>query len=418
MERFNRSVYGKVIKSLNVKRLVFIIGPRRVGKTTLMKIIFDGFDVKKSFFIDVETLSEFSMFENYRKFIRYLGVNGIAPEDKTLIGIDEAQHIRNINSILKSVIDHNRNWHILCSGSSSLGILKNVRESLAGRKRVIHLSSLYFNEYLNFSKEQKLIEKLREVKSQKEWNWIKDDVISVWEEYLIYGGMPEVTLNNDIDEKKNELNDISRSYILLDIYDYLRGKVEIMRYNKLIQLIANNSGRLLNISNLAQNSGMKRDKVEEIIFLLESSDIIKQLPPFFTNKNKEITKAKKIIFYDTGIRNAIINDFRSLNLRTDNHQLLEIAIANNLRNCDIFYYRTKHQTEIDFIIKRDKELIPIEVKGGNTKSIPRAIKFFIKKYKIKEGYVLTKDIWKRENFENRIVHFIPAPLFAFSLPWE
>jgi len=418
MERFNRLVYEEATKGLKLKRLIFIIGPRRVGKTTLMKAILDEFDIKKSFFIDVETLSEFSMFENYKKFIGYLRVHGITPEDKTLIGVDEVQHIRNINSILKSTIDHNRNWHIICSGSSSLGILKNVRESLAGRKRVMHLSPLCFNEYLNFSRRQELIEKLREVKNQKEWNWIKDDVISAWEEYLIYGGMPEVTLNNDIDEKQNELNDISRSYILMDIYDYLRGKTEIIRYNKLIQLIANNSGRLLNISNFAKNSGIKREKIEEIIFLLESSDIIKQPPPFFTNKNKEITKAKKIIFYDTGIRNAVIKDFRSLNLRTDKGQLLEIAIANNLRNCDIFYYRTKHQTEIDFIIKKDKELIPLEVKCGNIKSSPQAIRFFIERYQVKESYVLTKDIWKKENFGNSIVHFLPAPLFAFRLPWE
>lgn len=418
MERFSRLIVKKIIKGLKSKRLVFIIGPRRVGKTTLMKIIFDIFNYDKTFFIDVETLSEFSMFESYKNFTRYLELNGVKEEDSALIGIDEVQHIDGINTILKSLVDHRKNWQVICSGSSSLGILKNVKESLAGRKRVFDLSPLYLGEFLNFLKKDELIQKIRNVKNQKEWEWIKEDVLILWEEYLMYGGMPEVVLTDDAEEKVNELNDISSSYIKMDIYDYLRGEVEIMRYNKLIKLLANNSGRLLNISKLSRASGVKRDKVEETLFLLDSSHIIKKIPPFFTNKNKEITKARKIIFFDTGIRNALIEDFRNMSIRQDRGRLWEIAVANNLRDCKVHYYRTKHQTEIDFIVKRNERIIPIEVKSGDTKAVPGGLRYFMDRYDIKIGYVITGGIWKTVEDKGRKIHFIPAPLFALLNPWE
>lgn len=418
MERFDRFICEKVVKGLKTKRLVFIIGPRRVGKTTLMKIVFDKFKFDKSFFVDIETLSEFSMFENYKNFIRYLEINGIKSEDFALIGLDEVQHVKGINAILKSLVDHRENWHIICSGSSSLGILKNVKESLAGRKRIFNLSPLYFREFLNFLHKDTLIQKIENTKNQKEWDWVKEDILALWEFYLLYGGMPEVVLTEETREKIDELNDISRSYITMDIYDYLKGKVEITRYNKLMKLIANNSGSLINISSLSKKSGIKRSKVEDALFLLESSQIIKKLPPFFTNKNKEITKAEKIIFFDTGIRNALIEDFRGLDLRQDKGKLWEIAVARNLRDCKVYYYRTKHQTEIDFIVKKDKEIIPVEIKSGNAKNTPRALKYFMDRYNIKEGYVINKGIWKTEANKKHKIHFIPAPLFSFSLPWE
>jgi len=418
MEHFNRFICEKVIKGLKTKRLVFIIGPRRVGKTTLMKIVFDKFKFDKSFFVDIETLSEFSMFENYRNFIRYLEINGIKSENVTLIGLDEVQHIKGINGILKSLVDHRKNWYIICSGSSSLGILKNVNESLAGRKRIFDLSPLYFREFLNFLRKNDLIKKVENIKNQKEWNWIKEDILALWELYLVYGGMPEVVLTEKTKEKIDELNDISRSYITMDIYNYLKGEVEITRYNKLIKLIANNSGALVNISELSKMSGIKRSKVENTLFLLDSSHIIKRLPPFFTNKNKEITKAEKIIFFDTGIRNALIEDFREVNLRQDKGRLWKIAVARNLRSCKVYYYRTKHQTEIDFVIEGDRGIVPLEIKSGNTKNVPRALKYFMERYDIKEGYVINKGIWKTEANKKYKIHFIPAPLFSFSLPWE
>lgn len=198
----------------------------------------------------------------------------------------------------------------------------------------------------------------------------------------------------------------------MDVYLYLRGEVEILRYNKLIQLIANNSSKLMNISSLSRKSGIKRNKVEESIFLLDAAEIIKLIPPFFTNKNKEIAKAEKVIFYDTGIRNSLINDFRNLDIRPDKGLLLEIAVSNNTRGWDILYYRTKHQTEIDFILRKNGELMPVEVKSGNPKVPPRALISFMDRYNVRTSILITKDDWKIEKFNKHTVHFIPAPLFA------
>jgi len=418
MEQYKRKIMDEVIGDLRKKRLVFIVGPRRVGKTTLMKMVMDSFKVEKRLYIDVETLAEYSMFENYGSFVRYMEVNGFKKNDKVLIGIDEAQHLSEINAILKSVVDHHRNWYLLCSGSSSLGILKNVKESLAGRKRVLNLRPLFFEEFLRFTEKVELLEKVKNVKDQREWNWIKDEVLSNWDEYILYGGMPEVALQGDREEKIKELNDISQSYIKMDVYSYLRGKIEIMRYNRLIQLIANNSSKLMNISSLSRKSGIKRNKVEESIFLLDSADIIKLLPPFFTNKNKEITKGKKIIFYDTGIRNSIIRDFRDLNIRPDKGFMLEIAVANNIRGWDILYYRTKHQTEIDFVLSKEEKLMPVEVKSGNPEVPPRALRSFMNRYCRKKGFVVTRDTWKKDETNGQIIYFVPAPIFAINLPIE
>ena len=194
---------------------------------------------------------------------------------------------------------------------------------------------------------------------------IQNQFIDLLEEFLRFGGMPEIVKTNDEEIKKQLLKEYVNTYINKDIRYFW--KVEsIGKYNDLLTLLASQIGGLLNYSEISNTLGLNRKTTFQMIELLTEFNLIHLLYPFYTNIRAQISKMKKVYFFDTGIRNQIIHNFNYLKTRGDAGALFENYIFNELKtNKDIhelFYFRTKNKTEIDFILRVEEKIILAEAK--------------------------------------------------------
>jgi len=185
-------------------------------------------------------------------------------------------------------------------------------------------------------------------------------------DYIVYGGLPKVALTHDVKEKIALLQDIYITYLLRDVKAYIRNE-DTVGFNKLLRLLATQIGSEINVNELSVTAGLPYKKCEEYLYLLEQMYILKRLEPILTNRRKEITKMRKVYFYDTGVRNIIYNSFNELDFRLDKGALFENYILLQLLvympiTARLNFYRTRDKLEIDFIVSQGDTILPVEVK--------------------------------------------------------
>ena len=415
-----RKFLSKIVNELKSREVVFLLGTRQVGKTTLSKLIAKASNFEYIYFFDFEDKEYRELFNevSVKKLEQIFKLEQIDIHQKNLIIFDEIQLLTDPSNMLKLIHDHFENLKIIATGSSSLQIKEKFSDSLAGRKRVYKIEPLDFDEFLLFKKEEKLL-RLRKMFQEEDNKLSLTSIIQsqsqrfleLFEEYLIYGGYPEVVLTNGRDEKIEKLNSIASSYIQKDIKD-LANIENIDGYNKLIQYLSINIGNMINFSTISIAIGLSMPTVKKYINLLQETFIIDKLPPFFKNKNKEISKNGKIFFADIGVRNLQIKNFNSLSYRTDVGELYENYVFNALKSSDIlsqlYMYRTQSKTEIDFIEIKELVASLYEVKSGSNRKIPKAIVEFEKRYENEflkiNKFVINRDILALKQG----VLFIPA----------
>jgi predicted AAA+ superfamily ATPase len=278
--------------------------------------------------------------------------------------------------MLKLLTDEFKNLQIICTGSSSLEINQKVDESLAGRVRIIPVYILTFEEYLNFTNSD-LYALYNKYESDTKDEVVHSEIKSRYDDYLLYGGLPRIALENRNEEKINLLNDIYQTYLIKDVRNIIETK-NIVGFNKLLKLLSSQISSLISINELSVSSGLKYHLVNEFIYLLEQMYILKPLSPYSTNKRNVISKQNKIYFYDTGIRNIVISDFNSMIVRNDNGSIFENSVFNELNIykdvlSSVYFYRKTNKTEIDFLIEKNNIINAVEVKYKNYKhpSVPR-----------------------------------------------
>jgi len=415
-----RKFLSKIISELGSRELVFLLGTRQVGKTTLSKLIAQESDFRNIYFFDFEDKEYRELFNtvSIKKLEQIFKLEAIDIEQKNLIIFDEIQLLDDPSNMLKLIYDHFPTVKIIATGSSSLEIKAKFSDSLAGRKRVYKIEPLDFDEFLLFKKEEKLLRLRKMFKEEKE----KLSMISIMksqtprflellEEYLIYGGYPEVVLLGSREEKIVKLDSIASSYIQKDIKD-LANIENIDGYNKLIKYLSINIGNMINLSSISTAIGLSLPTVKKYINLLQETFIIDELKPFFRNKNKEISKNGKIFFKDIGVRNLQIKNFNTLSYRTDVGELYENYVFNQLDSQEIlsslYMYRTQSKTEIDFVKIKESIASLYEVKSGSNHKIPKAIIEFEKRYSDEflkiDKFVINRDIL---DFKQG-VFFVPA----------
>jgi predicted AAA+ superfamily ATPase len=277
-------------------------------------------------------------------------------DDYKIIFIDEGQKIDTIDQTLKILVDHYKeSKQIIVTGSSSLHLLDRTAESLTGRKFVFQLHPL----------------SLEEIYPDKDMLNIKREV----EQHLIYGMYPEVVNNITFDRKADFLKEIVSSYLYKDILEFQQIKNSSFISNLLIQL-ALQVGSEVSYNELSKNLGLSRTTVENYIDILEKNFIIFRLPPYGKNKRREITKLKKIYFYDIGVRNALINNFNPLTDRNDVGALWEnFIIAERIKYqsyhkiySNNYFWRSYDGAEVDFVEERDGKLYGFEIKWKDQNS--------------------------------------------------
>jgi len=267
--------------------------------------------------------------------LKQLGLNF---NEKLYLFIDEIQLVKNIPSVVKYLYD-NYDIKFTLTGSSSYYLKNMFTESLAGRKKVFELKTLQFSEYLLFKNLS--IEKV-DTGFKYFNNYEYEKLHKYFEEFLKYGGFPEVALTESADEKIDLLSDIIDSYVRIDIPSMSDFR-NTSKLKKLLSLLAKRTGNKIIITKLASISQISRSTLNEYLQFLEDTFVIKRLNVFSNNPDREISKAQKLYFTDNGILNILGN--------TNSGVEFENSIFNQLSHYgELKYFSLKNGNEIDFIL--------------------------------------------------------------------
>lgn len=344
-----RELYKKIEPFFNSPEAIIITGMRRVGKTTLIRYIFEGTASENKIFIDLENPLNRKYFEeeNYEKILDHLRFLGIRTDLKAYVFLDEIQFVKNLPSVIKYLIDR-YNIKFFLTGSASFYLKNLFSESLSGRKYVFELFPLSFREFI-IMKDVKL--RLPEYNSQITVP-VFNELNRYYDEYLLYGGFPGVVAKESVKEKAMVLDDIFSSYFqmeVLQLSDFR--KTSVVR--DLILLLIGRVGAKLDIQKISKELGISRTSIYEYVSFLENTYLIKLIRPFSRSRDTEIRSTPKVFLCDTGL----VNHFA----RVSEGALFENNIYTILRTKgEVNYYQKKSGVEIDFILDKKHAF---EVKG-------------------------------------------------------
>lgn len=410
-----RKIYPKIIKSIEKNKITVLIGSRQVGKTTLLKTVLNEYQKKgiKTLYIDLENPKFFIYLESIQDFTNYLRTQQIDYQtDKAIIAFDEFYLYPNITKFFKILHSEHPNLKILASGSSSVEIKKHLKESLAGRLRLLIVYPVSLQEVLSVV--PALASFSRNIFKQKGLYKL-ESFRNIIDDCLIFGSYPRVINSKTDDAKIEEIGDIYQTYIQKDIRSLL-DDVNVVSYNKMLGVLASQIGNLLNISEVSNTLKISRKEVEKFLFILENTFIIKLVTPFFTNVRKSLTKSPKIYFVDNGMCNYALSNFSNINSRlnmgaiVENYVLQELIKNKTIKDRSIKFFRTTAGTEVDFILHTvDMGQVPMEVKFKFFAKpiIPRALKEFVSAHKNQLAFIVTKDFEYTITQADCIYHFIP-----------
>jgi len=350
---------------------------RRTGKTTLLRKLMELSEIPQKIFFDLERIDNRELFseKNYDAVVYALEQRGLRFSEKVLICMDEIQLVPNLPSVVKYLYDHYDIKFIL-TGSSSYYLKNHFEESLAGRKKIFEIFPLSFGEMLDFKGVEHIpsgagFEQI--IFSRPEYERLKP----YYEEYIDYGGFPEVVLMPNIRDKKDMIADIVSSYINYDIASLMDFKKSEEAY-KLIKLLAIRVGTRLEISKISILTGMSRYSVENYLQLFEQSYLIRTIPVTAGSPDREIVKAKKLYFLDNGIA--------SMSAELSSGAKFENTIFNQLHHLgDVSYYSLKTGNEIDFVIDKKNAF---EVKETPTEAHLKNVETLAKKIQAAQSFVI------------------------------
>ncbi len=358
----SRKIYPELKEHLEKKQITIITGMRRTGKTMLVRRLLEDIASDNKVYIDLERLDNRELFsqKNYDNILHELAAKGLSRDKKMYIAVDEIQMLPTATSVLKYLYDH-FDVKFIVTGSSSYYLKNLFNESMAGRKKIFELYPLDFGEYLDF---QGVSYAKNEKWENKKFSTFEHEQIKgYYEQYVKFGGFPEVALSKREKEKKDLLFDIMSSYINIDIKSLADFKSEKNIYN-LMKMLASRIGTKIDYVKLSRLSGLSRPTVVNYIDLFEKTYILQRVSVLSKNPDREIVKAQKLYFCDNGLLD-ILSDVNS-------GSKFENAIFNQLR-CfgSVQYYSTKSGMEIDFILNKK---IALEVKESPLEQDERKLK--------------------------------------------
>lgn len=340
---FSRKIYRQIKNHLPNRQIIVLTGMRRVGKTTLIKRILSEIKSKNKIYLDLQQINNRELFsdKNFDNVIIRLGQLGLKTSEKMFVAVDEIQFFPAISGVLKYLYD-NYDIKFIVTGSSSYYLKDLFGESLAGRKRIFELFPLDFGEYLTF---KNVAWSDNADFLNKKFDAFEYERLRIYyEEYVEYGGFPEVTLTNNINDKIDILNDIISSYVNIDVKTLSDFRESSNVYN-LIKMLSARIGSRLDYAKLARLSGMSRSTVSNYVSLFEKTYLISLTPIYTNNSDREIVKAKKIYFADNGLVNILAD--------VDSGAKFENAVYNQVKHKgDVRYYALKNGREIDFVFNR------------------------------------------------------------------
>jgi uncharacterized protein len=382
MERlFQRTVIDEINTYISTDEVVVLHGARQVGKTSILLLLQDQLKVqgKITYFMDLED-SRYARIldQGADAFLRHLkeeGITSAAQGSKLFVFIDEIQYLADPSSFLKLMADHHRDIKLIVSGSSSFAIKSKFRDSLVGRTVDFEIFPLSFREFLLF-KDYPFRE--GEVYTQKKIN----ELLAKFREFVLYGGYPRIVLADGVDRKEKYLQQIIDTYVKKDIRDLANVK-DIDKFNKLLEVLAAQSGQMLNMTEISNTTRITLPTVEKYLFALENTYVLKLVRPYSRNIRSELSKLPKVFFYDSGLMQMLwLKGLQKEVLGQVFETGVFAELVKKYGREVVFYWRTKDRKEIDFILRVRDTLTPIETKLNFEQFSPGAIRYFNDHYGI------------------------------------
>ena len=343
MNEIERDLKVVLDSKIEKGKVLLLIGPRQVGKTTLLKNILTSISSEKKvqfWNCDESDVRQFLSEANSAKLKSFVG-------NSDFIVIDEAQRVKDIGLTIKLLHDSFPNVQLAVTGSSSLDLSNSINEPLTGRKFEYNLFPFSTNELVNHTS---MLEEMRLLKNR-----------------LVYGFYPDVV--NNPGEEKEILTNIVNSYLYKDVFEFqdIRKSSVI---EKLVQALALQVGSEVSFNELGNLLGIDTVTVQRYVDLLEKAYVIFHIRSFSRNVRNELKKSIKIYFYDNGVRNSVISNFSPVELRSDigalwENFLISERIKNNTyhnKHAKYYFWRTTQKQEIDFIEEVDQNLFAYEFK--------------------------------------------------------
>lgn len=363
-----RKLQDIIEKKLFDGKAILLMGPRQVGKTTLLKELFGGRE--DVMWLNGDELDVQVLFEG----VSATRLRAMFGRKKVII-IDEAQRIPDIGLRLKLVTDQIKDVQLIATGSSAFELATKTGESLTGRKWEYKMYPFSFGEMVD---EHGLLEEKRMIPHR-----------------LIFGYYPEVVMR--LGEEREILRLLSDSYLYKDVLmsDQINKPDSLV---KLLQALAFQVGSQVSYNELAQLCGLDSKTVEKYVVLLEQSYVIFRLNSFSRNLRNELKTSKKIYFYDNGIRNALIANFNQIEGRADRGALWENFLISERKKFleynrlwgNSWFWRTKEQKEIDWVEERDGKIIGYEFKWNPDQKV-KIPRLFLDSYENSDFRVIHRD---------------------------
>jgi predicted AAA+ superfamily ATPase len=349
-----RQIAGLIERDFFKGKVIVLLGARQVGKSTLIRML-PLCEQKKTLWLDGENADVHQLLKdaNVDRLKQLTASNQI-------VVIDEAQKIDNIGSILKLFADYCKDIQVIASGSSAFELRNTLNEPLTGRKFEFKLFPLSFTE---MRQETSLLEEIRQLPQR-----------------LVFGYYPEIVTHPEDAERR--LRFLSDSYLYKDIFLF-KGLKKPEKMLELLKILAWQIGAEVNYNELSKTLKLDNQTIESYVLMLEQAFIVYKLPAYHSNHRTELKKTKKIYFNDLGIRNALINDFRPIEIRQDAGDLFENFVINEFRKqneyrniyANFYFWRNIDQREIDLVIEKNNRLETVEIKWNPLKKVRRTKSF-------------------------------------------
>ncbi|MFN3998687.1 ATP-binding protein [Algoriphagus sp.] len=366
-----RELFDILNQRIDFKKAIILLGPRQVGKTTLIKKLAEQLQSTYLYLNGDELAVQNALVSPSLAFLRsYLG-------DNKVVVIDEAQRIQDIGLTLKLLIDNFEGVQLLVTGSSALELANSINEPLTGRKWEYQLFPLSWSELVNSLGFPKCHASL--------------------ENYLIFGTYPEIIKSEG--REIPVLTNLASSYLYKDLLSF-QGIRKPELLNKILQALAWQVGSEVSYNELSQTVQADKQTVQHYMDLLEKAFIIQRLAPFSRNLRGEISTSRKVYFIDNGIRNSIIGNFSPISGRNDIGSLWENYLISERQKLlsyhgfygRVYFWRNVRGQEIDYIEEIDGKIYPYEFKW-NPKAKVKLPSAFIENYSPEPIQVI-----HRENF--------------------
>ena len=419
---FKRDLENGLLRWIDRREAYAIKGPRQSGKTTLLRIL-EGSLRKRgvnTVFLNFEDPDVLEAFETDTKgYIKSFLIGG----GRYCFLMDEYHYVNDPGKKLKLLYDTFEGVKFIVTGSSSLELSGAMARFLVGRVFFFELLPLNFHEYLA-AHDQRLAG-IYEAKNDVirsfltggeaviEADIFVKEIAPLFEQYVIFGGYPAVVKAEDFETRRMILKNIYDTYVSRDVAEFLKF-TDAMKYRQIVRALAALMGNLVNYNELGSTVQTYYKELKRILSMLSETYIINLLQPFHRNPITELKRMPKVYFYDTGLRNYILDNFNPLDRRADAGALVENSVFISMKSifpeATINYWRTIAKAEVDFVLRIRDQIVPVEVKYQTFDSpkISKSLRSFIKSYEAERAMVVTKDYWGKTRINNTEIVLAPA----------